>query len=62
VEVLKIRSPSGRAYPRMSPLVLGGVIMTQASSVRAIKLTAEADFTGADLAMIVSFDPEPRPG
>ncbi len=39
----------------MSPLILGAVIMTQASSLKKVTLiVGDADFTGADSAILVS--------
>ena len=55
VETLKISSLDHEAYPQMSPLVLGAVIMTQANSLRKVTLIlGDADFTGTDSAILVS--------
>lgn len=54
VEVLMISSTDGRAHPQLPPLVLGVVMMTQASSIRTLVLSlGAAAITGAEAAVLV---------
>ena len=42
------------ACPGVSPLILGAVLMTQATSIRKLSLTVDSSaFTGPDLAILV---------
>jgi len=55
VEALEFWGSSDRGDPRLSPVVMGAIIMTQASSIQQLKTNAAA-LTGADVAILVSFD------
>ena len=49
-----ISSPDRMPYPQLPPLVLGAVIMTQASSIRSLVLSmGAADITGTEAAVLV---------
>jgi len=55
VEKLYISSADNEAYPVLSSIVLGAVLMSQASSLRDVTFVAEqADITGPDSAILVS--------
>ena len=48
-------TPDDAAYPTLSPLMLGGIVMTQRSSIREIGLRSDAAaMTGADIAILVN--------
>jgi len=53
--VLRICSADDEAYPALSRLVLGAILMSQGSSIRRISLHVDAAaITGADSAIFVS--------
>jgi len=55
--VLKLETHNCYAYALLSPRVSGGVIMTQASSLRKLTLHLDtAHLTGDDFAVFVSSD------
>ena len=56
---MKIVGGEQEAYPSMSPLVLGAVLLSQGGSIHALKIHVDLPtITGADSAILVSTYPD----